>query len=360
MPIVGNQEVIDCLERCIDLAREKDLRHVAVALAGYPDNGAVIFAGEIALAKVARETVEHLLRRMDETTASCAPPVRDAGLDASFHCYNVASGALGFDFLVWLIDAEMTRRRERARGPLKVGFWLGREIRGGQAEPKRRIWLDNVFRPALALIGAVEDERAVRGRQVENFTMKTIALAAKRGEAVPRFSSPHAGRYEPGMVTITLREATHWPHRNSNLGAWLRLASDLRAAGERVVFIRDTERAFEPLGNFETDPLASVDLVHRMARYETAKANLFIGNGPATLGVFSDKPWLQFVALEDDDSGYLPNTAKFWRDNHGIEPGGQYPWSRPDQRLVWAPDSYEQILTAFSGNSSQKESGKQR
>ena len=179
------------------------------------------------------------------------------------------------------------------------------------------------------------------------FVPRGIVAGAKAGETVPKLKSTYKGHIEPGAVTITLREASHWPHRNSNRIAWLKFALLLRDRGERVIFVRDTEHAFEPFADFQTDPLASVDLDYRAALYESARANLFVSNGPAGLAMFGDKPWLQFVTLEDED-GYAPNTAKFWTENGGVAPGEQYPWSGSQQRLVWAPDTYENILEAWT------------
>src|SRR4029079_2629381 len=87
-------------------------------------------------------------------------PERDESLDASYVCYDCCRGPLGFDFLNWLVDAEMIRIREGAPAPLKVGFWLGKssEIIGDELVwHRRQHWLKNVFRPLLQMIGAVED-----------------------------------------------------------------------------------------------------------------------------------------------------------------------------------------------------------
>jgi len=52
----------------------------------------------------------------------------DETLDASHVCYKRRhTGPLGFDFIYWLVDAEMTRVREGAPAPLKVAFWCGQE-----------------------------------------------------------------------------------------------------------------------------------------------------------------------------------------------------------------------------------------
>lgn len=126
-----------------------------------------------------------------------------------------------------------------------------------------------------------------------------------------------------------------------------RFAFKLEAAGERVIFVRDTAKGNEPMTGFEICPQAALDLHMRVALYERAKANLFVANGPSILAAFMEKPWLTFVQVEPDDSNYKANTPAFWRMHVGIDIGEQYPWSRPDQRIVWQPDTYENICAAW-------------
>jgi hypothetical protein len=367
-------EVVELLERYLALARKCPFGHVAIAMVGYgapllqvaspptvpaqapPSGHADIaccdYAGDISLEKSQKEAVQILNERLSASIANWTLPSSDAWLDASHVVYNVANGPLGYDFIVWLIDAEMTRVREGAPAPLKVAFWLGRDADSRMQRDQRRQWLDNVFRPALALIGAVEST-TISGRHKEVFVSRDIVAAAKAGERVPRLKGDAIGSLN--VVTITLREAEHWSERNSNLPAWIRFATDLRNNGEEVVFIRDTAKADEPLADFTPCIRAPVDLRYRMTVYEAAKANLFVSNGPATLAVFSDRPWLQFVHVEPEGSDYRQNTAQFWKDSMGVAPGEQYPWSNERQRIVWAKDHYENIVAAWREHFEQAE-----
>lgn len=346
----GNQDVIELLEVYLETARKHRFDHIAIAMVGHPNVAATDFAGEISLEISQLEALGLLSRQLARSIDNWSLPARDEKLDVSYVCYNLANGPLGFDFLVWLIDAEMTRCRENAPAPLKVGFWMGRDAEDRMVRDHRRGWLENVFRPLLGMIGAVEDSTAVFGYSKPVFVTRDIVAAAENGERVPRLKPTRRLSLSPeaeASVTITLRESSHWPHRNSNLDAWLRFASWLRTNGQHVVFIRDTEKADEPLAGFTTIPLASRDITVRQALYESAKANLFVSNGPAAMAIFGNRPWLQFVSLEPDDSGYAPNTAQFWAENAGVPPGEQYPWAGNDQRLVWGADTYENIMTAW-------------
>lgn len=387
--IVGNQHTIDALEEALAIARaDQDIRHVACVLCARPNRVHIVRAGEAHLNETSKQGVQNLLDMTIDELTNADYPERDESLDASYACYNMVTGSHNFDFLVWLAHAEMRRRKENAPGPLKVGFWFGKDSSLIMSRPGPMMhWVEHVFRPALAFVGAVEDERATRAWHIDRYTIGMIVDAYNQlGLEIPTFKVPVHNAplvvnadlssreidemlacghvtwvsedqmpapkvlsrgYEPGAITITLREADHWPHRNSNIAAWLRFAMDLRWRGENVVFIRDTSKAMEPLGDFETDPLASFDLQMRMARYQSAKANLFVSNGPVTLAVFSKVPWLQFVPVEDESSGYHANRPSFWKRANGIDVGSQYPWSTPAQRIVWERDTYHSISAAW-------------
>ncbi len=369
--IIGNQSILDILDEAKRLAvADNDIRHAAVVLAQHSGKIHLLRQGEVALEKVAKQGLEALVKQTTESIDNAAYPERNPELDASYACYNLATGPIAYDMLVWLAYAEMYRVRNGGAAPLKVGFWLGKDPSLVMGDGKRMQWLEHVYRPALALVGAVEDPAAVRGWHIDRYTIGMVTEQVRQFDAVPpvfSYALPAERyepggltwvgdgeppgvpryRYEPGAVTITLREAEHWPHRNSNYAAWLRFAQDLRWRGENVIIIRDTARAMEPIGDFETDPLASLDLQMRMARYQSAKANLFVSNGPVTLAVFSERPWLQFVPIESEESGYAANRPSFWQKANGIAVGEQYPWSTPAQRIVWEADTYPALCRAW-------------
>lgn len=348
-------EVIELLEVYLEYAKKHPFGHICIVMTGHPNIACIDFAGEIALERSTMEAVNVARWRLANNAEALAFPLQDMSLDASYVRYHVACGPLGWDFFTWLMDAEMTRVREGAPGPLKVAFWLGREKAQIVNTDARTMWLNNVFRPALKLIGAVEDEGAMYGRCRDFYLHGPIVKAARNGEAVPRIKPPqhavdfvNACAYLPGCVTITLREAEHWPHRNSNVAAWLRFARDLEAQGERVVFVRDTAKAHEPIEGFHTCPDASKDVLIRAALYEAASVNLFVSNGVGELARFGSKPYLIFVGVEAENSPYRYNTPEWWRDGNGVAVGEQVPWSAPDQRLVWNTDTYQNIVSAWN------------
>lgn len=312
-------------------------------------------SGSPTFSSLAKDALERAIGEVDKDTLNRTLPMRDPNLSADYVCYNVANGYLSYDFLNWMIDAEMTRIREGAPWPLKVAFWYGRDGKTGISTLYQVTMLQEVIRPALALIGAVEDNAAMLGRSKELYLFRDIAQAARAGEQVPKFKAPEwaveaiagiIGDQPP--VTITLREAEHTPQRNSNIDEWLKFARWLAKCGENIIFIRDTAKADEPLVcEFPDCPEASKNLHMRMALYEKAKANLFVSNGPVTLAQYSDRPWLMFHPKTNNNDSYIGGTPAFWEEAQTIPVGSQLPWSRPDQKIVWEEPTFENLVSAW-------------
>jgi hypothetical protein len=350
----GNDMVIAALEQFLVEARKGRAGYLVALMLADGERPMGGWFGIPTLESSAITHLEHMAAQWDASVINRTLPDRAPGVPANRCVYNVPLWALCYDFIAWLINAEMTRRREGAPAPLRVGFWFGRDGRTGLEMPYRGLMFEHVVRPALALVGAVEDETAVDGRVLDAFTSRPIAEAARAGETVPKLrSTDHARklvrRHKFGNpVTITLREATHYQERNSDLRAWLAFASNLENHGHRVVFVRDTEHADEPLDGFLICPAASRDLLVRQALYESARMNFFVSNGPLALAEFSDYPWTAFMPIEPDGHGYAPATPKFWREHFGVEAGSQFPWSRSDQRIVWETDDYNNLVRAWS------------
>jgi hypothetical protein len=344
----GNKEVCALLKRWLVEARKGKLMFAAVAASDGSDETGISYSGDIGVIPGILTGLDMLHKEISHVQRKRMAGDRDPLLDASFHEYNLATDAHNWDFLIWLIDAEMTRLREDAMPPLKVHFTHLEELN----EPARRFF-EAVYRPLLPLIGAVEDPRALGGRRSAALTPFQICLAHRRGEKVPLLQAP--GSVTLGTrhrlngrkpIVITLREAQHWDKRNSNVPAWIKFARDLQARGEDVIFVRDTFRANEPLEDFETWQMASFQVPARMALYQEAKVNLFVSNGPAGLGLFSDVPYLYFLRVFRDTE-YEANNPDWWIRANGIGEGDQWPWALPHQRMIWKEDSYDNLSEAW-------------
>lgn len=306
------------------------------------------YSGHFGLQRCANRTMERLNHM--------AAPTTDLKGEPDSYCYEVSLEPICFDFIPWLINCKMIQAREGVKGPTRIHF-LRNKSRDNFADPEYRSqFFETVMYPAIGLFGCVHDiEAGMKSRTVANYTYRPIVEAAEEGEEVPRIKVPtktmeamkeHLAGVEP--VVITLREHRYYTHRNSGLTDWLRFAEYLQERGEHVIFVRDFAHADEEITGFDTFPAASRDLHVRAALYEHAKCNLFVSNGPATLAVFGSRPWLQFIVCDvSERNHYLQNTPDWWFLQHGIGPGQQFPWSAANQRIVWKPDTYENMVEAW-------------
>lgn len=346
----GNPEVVALLENWLRRAERGKLNHVALIVCQAPNLAACDFAGAQEMDPVVMSAIEQLKKQVELRVTNRDLPSLNPELGADHVCYDMACGPLTFDFFTWLVEAEMKRVRAKAPYPLKVHFFKGKDGKSG-VEPSRLRLFEKLVRPAMDLFGAVQSTVPGGGTQIV-YGLCNIVAMAKQGESTPKYRLSEkalatiAGKCKEPFVTITLREASTSLHRNSNVDAWLRFAEDLRAQGKRVIFLRDTEKAHEPLLLAETYPEASIDLALRAALYSRAEHNFFVSNGPVGLAYYGDRPWTMFVALYEGDR-YKPGTPQGFEESMGIKVGEQLPWSGPQQRIVYAEDSYENLCASW-------------
>jgi hypothetical protein len=350
----GNPAVIELLTRWLEAARTGSINYIAIVGCVPPQHVLTEFAGSIQMEQCVPTAIDTLRAQVVESVAKRKPPVQpDPALTADYFCFNVAVGSLGFDFVQTLISAEMERVRAGAPAPLKVHFWKGAGGELGLETEYRRQTFEHIVRPSLKLIGAVEDERALFGRQTEYFYWDVFDRA-RQGEPIPTLRpsiedvKQVRSRFldRENLVTITLRESETYPHRNSNLRAWTEFAHELEKTGHTVIIVRDTAKAYLPLKGLTTYPEASVVLGIRMALYARAECNFFVSNGPGSLGWYGTRPFLQFIKVNDSSRQFF-ETSEWWKEAAHMEVGGQLPWCRPDQRIVWEADSFDNIRKAW-------------
>ncbi len=284
------------------------------------------------------------------------------------------------DFCSWLMMAEMNRRHRNAPAPLKVKFctingqlgtvqfgplspWLGKVYQCGVSRAYSDEMIAGVLRPAIAMIGAVEEptidapwnlDELRAGRYVEyDHHVSLLVDASRAGHEIPQWQIPQwafddvdyvLGGDRP--VVITLREVKAQPERNSQIGEWLRFAESIKR-DHPVLFLRDTCKADEPLPPFKTWPRASTNVYVRAALYQRAFCNLMVGNGPIEWCMFSDAPYLCFKQLNPALPHWDGGQPKGWREQCHLEVGEQWPWAAPSQRLTWVDDTFENISQAF-------------
>lgn len=152
---------------------------------------------------------------------------------------------------------------------------------------------------------------------------------------------------ESKVVTLTLRESSRSLNRNSQLKEWFVFADYLNTNGYQVVFIRDTEKVFEPLGyqgDHRVFHAASIDLGLRQAIYRAAFANLFVINGVCAVNLFDSQVRYLMVSLLN--SQYAATRERELRrigyGDHAIF--GAMPW----QRVSWSKDSASNLINEFN------------
>ena len=158
--------------------------------------------------------------------------------------------------------------------------------------------------------------------------MGPLVEAARKGEPIPRLrASEAAQRYVEGwlhgmdddvhLVTLTLRNQSTDPARNSDGAAWDSFRKWLEDAGYSVIVLRDTH---EEIARCPIGPLPALDVDLRLALYERAAMNCIGNNGPQELLKFSSAPYLVFnLGLE--------SWREHFRKHFGMEFGDQLPWA---------------------------------
>jgi hypothetical protein len=341
---VASDAVAEMFEYWAAEARKGELLFGGVVAAKHAEQVAYDYAGTRGFEDATRAALKALDQELLGVLKSRRPGPRDLSLDANHVEYPMVC-PLTWDFLLWLVDAEMTRRRLGAPAPLHVAFTMQ-----DQAEAERLPFFENVIRPIVKMLGAVEDVNAIGGRHKPFYTPIDLVNAAKCGEPVPKLYASEEAYDTMGLwlhgtkpVTITLREVLHHPHRNSNVGAWLKFATDLQNKGENVIVLRDTRTANEPLQGFATCPIASYDTQFRKGLYEHAKMNFCVANGPGVLLTYSESPHCYFVNLKPGDN----NDERTWSINMGMGYGNQWPWATSSQHMIWQQDHYENLCAAW-------------
>lgn len=278
--------------------------------------------------------------------------------------YDLAHGPVSFDFCTWLVRAiseQRARECERLHVvivPLEEGLG-GFARHWGNHDEHATLWrLWNICVAACPLARAtvtVAESRAqARSMKADaaahwwpdgkQHFMGPLVDAARKGGAIPRLQATEAARRYVAqwlngrkVVTLTTREQSTDPDRNSNRAAWAEFSKWLTDNGRAVIALEDSNKA---LASGAAYAEASPDL--RLALYEAAEMNVIGNNGPQELLKFSDAPYR--VMLGSLTAGWRDHFRKYFH----MEPGDQLPWAGPNQRLVYRPDTLDVLREEFA------------
>lgn len=303
--------------------------------------------------------VEHFLEQIEENRRKYAVDVKCPGfLKAAIEhntlevLYDLDVAPGSFDFMCSMLNVENFREKcgfSRVHVHLKPGKDRGfrpNEIVDVKHEQKNQM-LNKVVRPLIEMYGFEEVGSLNNPVQFQYSPKESLDYYRETGklpvyEANATAKRWAANNYSDRPYVITLREAEYWPQRNSDVAEWVKFAKTL---DRRVIFIRDTAKAFIPIEGFETCPTASLDLHARLTLYRAACMNFFVPNGPGGLAWYSkDIPYLTFYKSAP---GYHCHSTEFLKEHVGLDAYGQFPWASERQRLIYADDTFENIQKAY-------------
>ena len=301
--------------------------------------------------------------------------------------YDLSVSPTTFDFLSFLVLAEIERIETEGEGIHVVfvhtdtgGFRLGdlgmyHSLGANEYTEEQLYWrLRNLLVPLCSLMPSCKGisifknrEDAQRFLQVgdnifpANYTLlDPIARFSSslwaRKESIPSLSAPpEALKYvkqwlktDKKVVTMTMRSSKYSPLRNSNLIDWGRFARSLDSQYYPVVVL-DTDVALDKkpseFHDIETFNEASFNVELRTALYELSYLNMCVNNGPALIFHFDDK--IRFLMFKIcSNSGTTATKVNFFLAN-GWNIGGQFPFTKPFQKIVWEDDDLDVIQREF-------------
>jgi len=264
-------------------------------------------------------------------------------------CYDLTIGPPQYDCLAFLLYMESCRLGMREKHD-SINLTVA-----PRSVVKQQHWLNNICIPMCRMLPSVQNLEVldhmpeadmwgknypIDGRNARYYGLdRLVDGMAGAGRCLrPNVEFPR----NDNLVTITLREASHWPTRNSKVEEWKKAATKIMVHGYDVVFVRDTEKAEEKLDPFPINPGASVDLEHRAALYRSAFCNMFISNGPAHFAMALDAPVIVLRPTNDELGSCY--SRDYMRDRGLID---QFPDCPSYQRIVWEDDTCTNIVRGF-------------
>jgi hypothetical protein len=177
---------------------------------------------------------------------------------------------------------------------------------------------------------------------------KIGALRAPAAElrGANRWAEVHGG--DRRLVTISLRNYSYMSARNSNIPAWAEFARSLDSSRYVPVFIPDTDDTIRgmprELNGLLTLPEAAWNVALRMALYERAFLNLGVNTGPMGMCWLNERT--RYASLKMEAATVPQTTLDYFREL-GFEPGGSLPFATSVQEWVWEDDTSDAIKRTF-------------
>lgn len=232
--------------------------------------------------------------------------------------YDLSNRPSSFDFVTCMATAT-TLGAGHVRFVLNRG-WKPKNYSVESAKERYR----SIVEPSVAMWGLQYSVGERDGTEYSHFFPAALAAYRENGSIrkIP------CKVEDKGYITITLRNSPgRTPARDSKNKEWKIFAERQRAKGVRVIVLPD----------YDEMPL---ELGDRMRLYAGAHMNFFVINGPVTLCIHSEAPYLCMRTIGCENSG---STSPAYMQSIGITPGFQFPWSNARQRLSYLDDTAENI-----------------
>lgn len=200
------------------------------------------------------------------------------------------------------------------------GKWKAKNYSIQQAEERWR----SIVEPASALYGLTYSIGERYGIEVNHLLAAAVACYRKHGRIGKIQTKCVAGDY----VTATLRKSRN-PERDSKEDEWREFA---RRCDRKVIILKDNEDS-------------ALSLADRMKIYAGAYLNMMVINGPLTLCIHSDAPYVSMRTIGCDKSGST-SPAQI-TGLTGITEGFQFPWANANQRLSYLDDTADNIMAEY-------------
>lgn len=230
--------------------------------------------------------------------------------------YDLSNRPASFDFVTCLATATALGMKHVR---FVYGAWKKKNYSLAQAERRWR----SIVEPAAALYGVDYSIGDRRGVEINHLLAAATACYRKTGKIGKIITPCVAGDY----VTITLRQSRN-PERDSKEAEWRKFAE---RCDRKCIILPDNESG-------------ELHLHDRMKLYAGAYLNMMVINGPLTLCLHSDAPYVSMRTIGCERSG---STSPAFSKANGITPGFQFPWANINQRLSYLDDTCENIESEY-------------
>jgi hypothetical protein len=151
---------------------------------------------------------------------------------------------------------------------------------------------------------------------------------------------------EKKIITLTIRYQEYDKPRNSRLDEWYKFANFLKSKGHVVIIVPDTDKAWEINNLFKGFNIfheGSFNIMLLISLYEVSFFNYFAPGGVSSLCNFNKNTnYIEMKAGPIKNSIVNKEKAFILREKNK-----NYKFAKNNQILVWADDSYDNLLNTY-------------